>query len=285
MVTINNHNNKLTISISCVMFGQTQEQLQEVFSVLAVAVDALAETMTIESHIYLIDNYVRLHESSNICQKLAAWVNSNNLFSHVSSIAGQGNVGFGAGHNLAIKAAGSDYHIILNPDVWVEKLCLVEGVPYLSSHSDVVMVAPAAKEINGDTQYIAKRYPSVLVLGLRAFAPNFIRCKLLRIMHHYELRDHIPAQKPLNIEIASGCFMLTKTAALKNVGGFNPKFFLYFEDYDLCLRLNKQYRIVHLPKMKIVHSGGGAAKKGLRHMYYFIKSAIKFFNIHGWRWS
>ncbi len=287
MTDVRDHHNsnKLTISISCVLFGHRSAQLQEVFTALAVAISALAETIEIDADLYLVDNKARPGEHSELCENLITWINSNDLFTQVHSIVGQGNVGFGAGHNLALKKTESDFHIILNPDVWVAQSSLIEGINYLRAHSDVAMVAPAAKEMNGDTQYIAKRYPSVLILWLRAFAPKFVRRKFLSSMHHYELRDRIPANKPLDIKIASGCFMLARTSTLKDMGGFNPVFFMYFEDYDLCQRLvSQRQKIVHLPQMQIVHTGGGAARKGVRHVGYFISSAIKFFNRHGWRW-
>jgi GT2 family glycosyltransferase len=77
--------------------------------------------------------------------------------------------------------------------------------------------------------------------------------------------------------------MLMRTGALRAVGGFSEDFFLYFEDFDLSLRLARQGRLVFDPVVRIVHHGGYAASKGHLHLKYFIRSGILFFNRHGWR--
>jgi GT2 family glycosyltransferase len=86
------------------------------------------------------------------------------------------------------------------------------------------------------------------------------------------------------VPIASGCFMLLRRAAFDAVGGFSPQFFLYFEDFDLSIRLRQAgWEIAYLPSMVITHYGGNAAKKGLAHIRMFVSSAVLFFNLHGWR--
>jgi GT2 family glycosyltransferase len=77
--------------------------------------------------------------------------------------------------------------------------------------------------------------------------------------------------------------MLARTAALQSVGGFNERYFLYFEDFDLSIRLGSQGRLVYNPAIHIVHHGGYAARKGFQHVKYLIRSGITFFQEHGWR--
>jgi GT2 family glycosyltransferase len=67
--------------------------------------------------------------------------------------------------------------------------------------------------------------------------------------------------------------MLCRTRELKNIGGFSPEYFLYFEDFDLSRRLEKK---VLLPTMKIIHLGGNTARKGLKHIKLFLKSYLIF---------
>ena len=86
------------------------------------------------------------------------------------------------------------------------------------------------------------------------------------------------------IMLASGCFMLVRTRALLAAGGFDDAYFLYFEDFDLSLRLGGQGRLIFNPAMRIVHHGGYAARKGMQHVKYFLRSGVMFFNQHGWRW-
>ena len=84
--------------------------------------------------------------------------------------------------------------------------------------------------------------------------------------------------------LASGCFMLLRAHSLATVGGFDERYFLYFEDFDLSLRLAQLGEVQYLPEMQIIHHGGYAARKGWRHIAMFLRSGIRFFQDHGWRW-
>jgi hypothetical protein len=77
--------------------------------------------------------------------------------------------------------------------------------------------------------------------------------------------------------------MVMRTAALRRVRGFDPAFFMYFEDYDLSVRLASEGTVAYEPAVRIVHHGGEAARKGGRHVLWFIASARRFFSRHGWR--
>ena len=78
--------------------------------------------------------------------------------------------------------------------------------------------------------------------------------------------------------------MLIRGAALRAVGGFDERYFLYFEDFDLSLRLAGQGAVEYLPAMVVRHYGGGSAAKGWRHRWLFLRSGVRFFSDHGWRW-
>ena len=98
-----------------------------------------------------------------------------------------------------------------------------------------------------------------------------------------EMRRLIREKKASPVEIVSGCCMLCRTAALQQVHGFDSDFFLYFEDFDLSLRLGKLGDVVYLPSMRVRHGGGNAATKGGNHQRYFLRSALRFFNKNGWK--
>jgi hypothetical protein len=70
---------------------------------------------------------------------------------------------------------------------------------------------------------------------------------------------------------------------LRAAGGFDPRYFMYFEDYDLSLRIAAQGTVAYEPAMRIVHHGGEAARKGWRHVGWFVRSAWRFFSRHGWK--
>ncbi|MEE4146822.1 MAG: glycosyltransferase [Halieaceae bacterium] len=194
------------------------------------------------------------------------------------------NRGFGAGHNSAIHRLDSDFHLVLNPDAELAEDALSSGLTRLQEDPGIVLLSPRVQGPDGVQEFLCKRYPAVLLLLLRAFAPHFIRRLFQGRLDRYEMRDLCSGTAEAEIPLASGCFMLARSAALQSVGGFDERYFLYFEDFDLSLRLGSQGRLVFSPAMHIVHHGGYAANKGLRHIAYFVRSGTRFFRQHGWRW-
>lgn len=198
--------------------------------------------------------------------------------------AGRGdNVGFGGGHNSTI-AADSEFHLVLNPDVELDEDALSAALRFMDEHPECGLLAPAIRGEDGAPQYLCKRYPSILDLLLRGFAPTWVRERFRRRLAHYEMRDVIGDRVVWQPAIVSGCFMLARTPLLERLQGFDPAYFLYFEDFDFSLRAGALSRVAYVPAVRVVHHGGNAARKGSRHIFLFVRSAVTFFNHHGWRW-
>ena len=232
--------------------------------------------------VYLIDN----SEVSELslsdfeeCQRQAGQLGVEFRLLH-----GHGNVGYGAAHNLIINNLDASFHLMLNPDVVLDKQFLAAGINYLIDHDDVVLVVPMASHENSERQFLCKRYPSVLTLFVRGFLPRNLHKLFTKRLASYEMRDLHDDQINKDIPIGSGCCMLSRSSVLTAVNGFDERYFLYFEDFDLSLRIRKQGRIDYLPTMKIIHGGGYAARKGFSHVRMFVRSAIRFFSAQGWRW-
>lgn len=196
---------------------------------------------------------------------------------------GHGNVGYGRGHNLAIERATGDYHLVVNPDVVLEPSAVLEAVRYLEAHPATGMITPHVANEAGEREFLCKRYPSVLVLALRGFAPGWLRRPFRRLLDRYEMRDLPEHEVATGIPIASGCFMFVRRGLLQVVGGFSPAYFLYFEDFDLSLRFRRVADIAYVPLVRVSHSGGYAARKGWAHRRLFLRSGVTFFRQHGWR--
>ncbi len=203
----------------------------------------------------------------------------------IDIIEGQGNVGYGRGHNLAIERTSSRYHLILNPDIELESDALVEAIAFMDAHPEVGLLSPMILEDDGCQQFLCRRYPAVFDLFIRGFLPRSLRKPFEKRLDRYEMRDVI-GEKDIVLDppIVSGCFMLYRTEVLKKLGGFDPRYFLYFEDYDLTLRTHDVARVAYVPSVRVLHHGGDAAGKGWTHIKLFIASAYKFFNRFGWKW-
>ena len=196
---------------------------------------------------------------------------------------GHGNVGYGAGQNRALETVSSDYHLILNPDVFLEKDALLEGLRYLGDHAEVAMLVPQGFDPQNEYARLSKRHPSLLVLALRALAVRGSDGVLGRRVARYTYGGELPCDAPKSVTLASGCFMLCRTETLKKVKGFDERYFLYFEDYDLSLRMKNYGAIVELPQARITHYGGHTARRDLRRVAHFVRSGVRFFNRYGWR--
>lgn len=253
------------LTVSIVVYRSDLQQLEATLSTLLRAA-ALAK---LSLHIELIDNGDG---------PLPAVLPPALVLRH-----GQGNVGFGAGHNLALAGSGGDFHLILNPDVELAPDALVEALGFFFRHPDCGLLVPWVLNAHGVPEYLCKRFPAVLDLLLRGFAPDWLRCRFARRLGQYELRDQAADAVLWDPPIVSGCFMLFRTEVLKALGGFDPRYFLYFEDFDLSLRAARLTRVARVPAVRIVHHGGHAARKGWRHIRMFVRSGITFFNTHGWK--
>lgn len=195
-------------------------------------------------------------------------------------VTGQGNVGFGQGHNLAIGRASEEFHLVLNPDVEMERDAIDASLRYLRAHGEVGAITPSARGTDGEREYLVKAYPSPGVLFVRGFVPRTLHGLFRKSLDAYELRHLDWEREQAPVAIASGCFLFCRRSALEAVKGFDPGYFLYFEDFDFTLRLSKVSTVAYCPQVRIVHHGGKAASKGLRHIALFVKSARRFFAAH-----
>ena len=272
-----------TLSVSIVLYHSSVKLLR---STLISAYDAsrraLNEGGLTSVAVFLVDNSLCSHYRGEVQGALVAL--EFDAFFVVKYVAAEDNSGYGGGHNLVVPELEGDYHLVLNPDVELAEASLSIGLTTLQNDSGLALVSPRVLGSDGGQEFLCKAYPSVLVLLVRAFAPEFLRNCFRAQLDAYELRDICSRQHSSEVALASGCFMLLRRSAFTQVGGFNEKYFLYFEDFDLSLRLRESGRLQFLPAMQIVHHGGYAASKGVRHIWLFLRSGFRFFNDHGWKW-
>jgi hypothetical protein len=248
-------------------------------SLVAAVASARDRALLGEVAVHVIDNGPA-EARAELDAALAAWdAAGGRLVLH----SGHGNLGYGRGNNLVLGALDSDVHLVMNPDVELDPAALAAALAALDHHPEVGLVAPFVQGDDGACQFLCKRYPSVWVLFLRGFAPPRLRERFGRSIAHYEMRDVIGDRFVGRVPLASGCFMLVRTPLFVKLGGFDPRYFMYFEDYDLSMRLAREASIAYVPEARIVHHGGEAARKGWRHVAWFVTSAWRFFARHGWK--
>ena len=197
------------------------------------------------------------------------------------------NLGYGSANNraFALMANKCDLFLVLNPDVEFERGSLAAGIDFLDAHPEIGLLAPSLLEDRGDIHPACRQYPAVWALFLRGFAPDWLRRSFAGYLRRFEMRDLGIDRPYFGPTTTSGCCMLLTKDCFGQLKGFDKGYFLYFEDTDLSYRAGRLGRSAYCPSMRIRHHGGGAASKGFRHVAWFVRSAWRFFNSHGWRWK
>ncbi len=202
------------------------------------------------------------------------------------------NVGFGAGHNKAIREImdRSEFHLVMNPDIHFlpqngNNDVLSVLTAYLETNPDVGLVMPKIlyPGENRRIQHLCKLLPTPLDLIGRRFIPGFLKSlpPLKKRFLRYEMRDR-NYEEMMDVPHLSGCFMMLRTVVFREVGLFDERFFMYLEDVDFSRRIHAKYKTVYNPTVYIYHGYHKGSYRRLKHLGYHVRSAIKYFNKWGW---
>jgi len=191
------------------------------------------------------------------------------------------NRGFGAGHNVAIReslAIPVKYHLVMNSDVAFASDVISELVDYMDENTDVGAVQPRIVGSDGELQYTVRMLPTPFDLILRRFIPGWMFSKRRA---HYELR-HLDHSRPFDVPYHQGSFMLLRGEALRKVGLFDERFFMYPEDIDLTRRIHSCYRTMYVPNATVIHYHRRESYSSWRMLRIHSLNMIRYFNKWGW---
>jgi GT2 family glycosyltransferase len=195
------------------------------------------------------------------------------------------NPGFGASHNVAIEKAfelGSDYHLVLNPDIYFENGTLEKLCSFMDSNLNVGHVMPKVTYPNGEFQYLCKTNPTLFDLFARGFMPSFIKKIFHKRMEKYEYKNKDYNKIIYDIPYLSGCFMFLRTDVLKQVGFFDDRIFMYLEDADLTRRFLEVSQTAYYPQAHVFHHFAKLTHKKIKFKWITVQSAFIYFNKWGW---
>jgi len=99
------------------------------------------------------------------------------------------NIGYGRGNNLVIANANSLYHLVINPDLFVNPDALLEAIRFMEENLDVGLLTPAVFGEQGERHYMCKRNPTLLTMYLRSFSPLWLQSSLKFVVDNFEMRD------------------------------------------------------------------------------------------------
>lgn len=194
------------------------------------------------------------------------------------------NIGFGAGHNLALKEilkhSKSSYHVVLNPDVFFGNDVIKKLSSCMESDPAIGLIMPKVLYPDGRLQPLCRLLPSPLTLFSRRFL-QFYPSWSNRLNHWYEM--HFSGyDKIMDVPFLSGCFMFLRLETLREVGLFDERIFLYTEDTDLTRRIHRKYRTIFYPEAVIYHYHERGSYKNAVKLMHHVSSAITYFNKWGW---
>ncbi len=253
--------NELDLSISVVLYNNNPLEIR-------MLLDCIEKTK-LNYKVFLIDN-----SPSNALKVFAKEKNIQYYFNNK-------NLGFGHAQNMAVEKIidKSGYHLILNPDITFEQGTLENIYEFMEQNTDIGQVMPKVFYPNGEIQRLCKLLPHPVDLIGRRFLG---RLKIIQKRNSvYEL-SNFSYDKLLDTPNLSGCFMFIRTSVLKKVKGFDTRFFMYLEDFDLTRRINKISRTVFYPDASVIHAYNKGSYSNPKLFSYHIISAIKYFNKWGW---
>lgn len=236
-------------------------------SFLEVLIERIVSSAII-SKLYLIDN------SPTDDLKILA---DNNRIEYIFNNA---NIGYGPAHNIAMRKTlpFASYHIVLNPDVFFEAGTIEHIYEYMQHHAEVGHLMPKLMYPDGTLQYACKLLPAPADLIFRRFLPPFLTKTR---MHCFEMRAS-GYNKILEVPYLSGSFMFLRVDALKKVGLFDERFFMYPEDIDLTRRIYRHFKTIFYPLATVVHTHERGSYKSLKLLWVHIVNMVKYFNKWGW---
>ncbi|MGN7821876.1 glycosyltransferase family 2 protein [Chitinophaga sp. 22536] len=195
-------------------------------------------------------------------------------FPQVVLIESGDNIGFGRANNLGSKAAQGKYLFFLNSDT----LCMNNAVKILADYMD----ADERIAIAGGNLYTADHKPAISFCQQMPGLTSDIDYLLGGMISKLKFGKNIIynySEAPLQIEgYISGADMMIRKAVFDEVGGFDPEFFMYYEETELTWRVRKKgYKIVSVPAAKIIHLEGGSEQMKERTALRSFKSKYIFF--------
>lgn len=167
-------------------------------------------------------------------------------------IASPRNVGFAAGNNLGIRKASGDFLLVMNPDVAIVPGSLEGMVEFMHSHSDAGIIGPRLINPDGSVQHSCRHFPSLLVpLYRRTFIGKLPFAR--RVLANYLMQnwDHNRDQQ---VDWLFGAALLIRRSLVEKIGLFDERFFVYFEDLDLCRRSwEAGFSVWYVAGVELVH--------------------------------
>ena len=223
--------------------------------------------------IYVVDN----NSQDNSCEFIKSSFPSVNIIRNCT------NVGFGCAHNQVIKCTNSKYILILNPDIYVPHDGVARMLSFMEQHPNAGAVGCRLLNPDFSLQYSCRRFPNCFTILLRGIQKiRNSKFEIRNSCRSYFLLD-FDHKTPTDVDWVTGACMLLRRQALEQKGLFDEKYFLYYEDADLCYRMWPDWQVFYYPHVYMVHHHLRQSHKlkNAKQLLTHIRSALRFFSKYG----
>lgn len=181
-------------------------------------------------------------------------------FPEVCVLRSEVNLGFGAANNVAIERAQGKYIVLLNSDAFLCPDSLKLSVQLMDQHPEVGLAGGRLVGRDYSWQPSARMFPSVFsdFLVMSGLAHKFRKSQFFGRGD----RTWADPMEPCEVDWVPGAYSIIRADALQKTGLFDPDFFLYCEEVDLCRRIkNSGYKIMYWPQVVVIHIGGESSRQ------------------------
>lgn len=172
--------------------------------------------------------------------------------------------GYGENHNQAFEQSTGQFFCVVNPDIRFN----TDPFPPLLDclrDSSIGVVSPLVVDASGIMEDSARRFPT----------PIKILCKALGGCRG---SDYVVQDKPIFPDWVAGMFMLFRRDTFENLAGFDVRYFMYYEDVDLCARLMlRGYEVAVYPAVQVVHYAQRSSHRNFKYLRWHLTSMMRYF--------
>lgn len=205
-------------------------------------------------------------------------------FPGVRLVVGRENLGFATAVNRGLDLVTTDTVLLVNPDCVVDPETIGRLVDAVRDSSDIAVACPRIIGADGTTAISAHAFETVRSVVLSRFGGSLVPVGIRRRMSGRRRRDAYDVCRSSadvqGVDWVSGACMAVDTEVLRSIGGLDARYFLYYEDEDLCWQVRERNRaVVLVPSVTVSHVGGASSQLGATWVHLY-RSMLVFFALH-----
>lgn len=206
-------------------------------------------------------------------------------FPQVHLLVNPDNRGFAAAVNQALSHTDADAVLLVNPDCRVPPGTVRRLLNHIGTNPEVGIVAPRLRDPRGRIAVSAHPFETAASVVASRYGGSLVPLGLRRRISFGDRRQNYEAccdgTTPVSVDWVSGACMAVRGELLHRIGGLDDRFFLYYEDEELCYRVARLgARVVYLPAVDAIHIGGGSSADPIHLWPHLYRSLLRFQALH-----